>query len=96
MITSARSGLARSGNTRSGLSVSNIEGVTRDGNGAPLGGCIVHLFETSTDILRDTIISDEIGHFAFVTTPGVQYYMVAYLTGSPDVSGTTRHDLVGV
>jgi len=67
-----------------------ISGVTKDSAGAALGLCAVHLFDTGTDIEYAETISDASGNYSF-TVPGNSSanYMVAYLTGSPDVAGTT-------
>lgn len=74
-----------------------ISGVTRDNTGATLGSCVVDLFRTMDDVKVDTTTSDVSGNFFFYTVSGGQYYYaVAYKTGSPDVAGTTRQDLVGI
>lgn len=74
-----------------------ITGVTRDSSGAVLPGCIVRLYRTATDVIVDTVTSDGSGNYTFPNvTPGDTYYVVAYLTGSPDVAGTTVDTLVGV
>jgi hypothetical protein len=73
-----------------------ISGVTKDGTGAILPGCSVDLLRTVDDLLMERTTSDGSGNYSFVTVGvGEQYYVVAYLAGSPDVAGTTRNDLIG-
>lgn len=80
-----------------------ISGVTRDSTGAPLGYCTVRLFFTandsvsgrSADVEAAQTTSDANGNFSFTVQPGVSYYIVAYLAGSPDVAGATLNTLVG-
>lgn len=73
-----------------------ISGVTRDASGNPLGGCTVSLFSTATNVLREVVTSDANGNYTFsAINDGASYYAVAYLTGSPDVSGTSVNTLVG-
>jgi hypothetical protein len=76
-----------------------IAGVTRDGSRAPLPNCIVNLFYTGQvgagqDVLAATTRSDASGNYSFLIGPSLQCYVVAYLPGSPDVSGTTVDTLV--
>jgi hypothetical protein len=43
------------------------------------------------------VTSDGSGNYAFPNvTPQDAYYVVAYLAGSPDVSGTTLNTITGV
>jgi hypothetical protein len=75
-----------------------ISGVTRDAGGAPLGNCVVECFQTSTNALVDRFVSDAFGNFALtVAAPytGINYFLVAYKPGSPDVAGTTVNTLTG-
>ena len=76
-----------------------IFGVTKDSTGAVLGGCTVHLFRTADDSFVTQIVSDATtGAYRF-TQQGLSsqqfYYVVAYKTGSPDVTGTTINTIVG-
>lgn len=74
----------------------SIAGVTRAATGVPLGGCTVKLYRTATDELVETGVSDGSGVYSFATVgPGQNYYVVAYLPGSPDVAGTTVNTLAG-
>ena len=78
------------------ITPSFISGVTRNSAGDPLGFCTVNLFLTATNTLAASTISDANGVFNFPlisNTP--QYYMVAYLVGSPDVEGTTVNTVTG-
>ena len=75
----------------------SISGVTRDGAGAALGNCLVHLFQTSFDIEVAETVSDGSGAFSFsIGNNAGFFYIVAYKAGSPDVSGTTLNTLVAV
>lgn len=75
--------------------VFRIAGVTRNSAGAAIGLCQVQLFRTSDDVFFDEIQSDAAGNFEFrgASLP-TNYYLVAYLAGSPDVMGTTVNTLV--
>jgi hypothetical protein len=73
-----------------------ISGVTKDSAGAILGYCTVNLFDSPTNTLVQTIISDANGKYSFQVQPGKTFYIVAYKAGSPDVSGTTVNNLTGV
>lgn len=75
-----------------------LTGVTRDSTGAPLGSCAVKLFNTATDYNeQDGVSKASTGIYTFNVSDGAtQYYVVAYLPGSPDVAGTTKNNLVGV
>jgi hypothetical protein len=80
-----------------------IFGTCRDVNGTPVVGAIVKLFKTADlpspgkDIILDTVISDANGNYT-VTTPYYPdtHYIVEYKTGSPDIFGSSRNDLIGV
>jgi hypothetical protein len=73
-----------------------VSGLTKDSGGAPLGLCTVDLFNSATDIREQSVISDASGNYSFTVDPTMHYYCVAYLVGSPDVSGTTVNTLAGV
>lgn len=75
-----------------------IVGVTRDGARNPLPGCTVKLFFPTPDQLYQTIISDANGSYSFSVPndPNFDYFVRAYLSGSPDVFGTTASTLSGV
>jgi len=70
--------------------------VTRDAACTPLPFCTVHLFRTSDDVEVAQQVSDAAGNFDFTLFDDgtVQYYIVAYLAGAPDVAGTTLNTLV--
>ena len=72
-----------------------ISGVTRNGQGAILGSCVVHLFLTATDVLWAVTTSDASGNYSFTVPSGSSFYAVAYLVGSPDLAGTTVNTLAG-
>ncbi len=73
-----------------------ISGITRDANDAVLPGVTVELFDTATDQKVLSAISDANGAYRFDVTGGHTFYAIAYLTGSPDVAGTTVNTLTGV
>ena len=72
-----------------------ISGVTRDSTGAALGNCTVHFFRAADDLAIAQTTSDANGVFSTYVPAGVQYYIIAYLPGSPDVAGTTVNTLTG-
>lgn len=72
-----------------------ISGRTLDAASAVLPSCTVKLFRTRDDLLVDQAVSDGLGGYAFSVSAAESYYVVAYLPGSPDVSGTTLNTLVG-
>jgi hypothetical protein len=71
-----------------------ITGVTKDANGTALPNCVVRLYYTLGDSLAGVTTSDASGAFSFSIGPSLTCYIVAYLPGSPDVSGTTVNTLV--
>lgn len=78
--------------------VATITGVTRDNAGVILGGCVVELYETATDISLFKTTSDaSTGAFNFICArfSPATHYIVAYKAGSPDKAGTTVNTLVG-
>lgn len=72
-----------------------IRGYSRDSGGAVLANAIVQAFVTSSDAAQVAVTSAADGFFAAPTEtiPGVQHYLVAYKTGSPDVAGSTVNTL---
>ncbi len=71
-------------------------GITRDVAGAALGSCVVQLFRTSDDLLMDQQTSDLLGNYTVYSYDNAQHYIIAYLAGSPDVTGATVNTLTGV
>ena len=71
-------------------------GVSRDQYGAPLGGVTCSLFLTATKAWIMDIVSDTNGAFLLQSfySPDT-HFIVFYKSGSPDVFGTTRQNLVG-
>lgn len=78
--------------------VAQISGFTRDSTGAILGGCVVELYATATDVALYKTTSDATtGAFTF-TSAGfspLTHYIVAYKAGATDVAGTSINTLVG-
>lgn len=73
-----------------------IFGTTKDGAGAALGGCTVHLFRTVDDVEMGIVVSDGSGNYEFRSASlSTQYYVLAYKPGSPDLAGTTLNTLIG-
>ena len=81
--------------TRGCLGRFGVVGVTRDSYGSPLGGVTVKLYQTSSDLMVASVVSDPLGNYT-VTTPFYpdQHYLVFYKSGSPDVFGTSVNTLV--
>ena len=73
-----------------------ITGTTRDSAGAALGGVTVQLFNTSTGLLVQTVVSDAGGWFSIGDPNAVACFMDGYLAGAPDRSGTTLNTITGV
>lgn len=84
--------------------VKRINGFTKDSAGNILGSCAVHLFLTADDaggVYRgdqemDQTTSDVNGFYEVFTPLSGNHYLVAYKSGSPDKTGGTRNDVVGV
>lgn len=72
-----------------------ISGITRNAASAPLAGVTVDLFDTATNQLVLSTVSDAGGNYTFNVTGQHTFYAVAYLAGSPDVAGTTVNTLTG-
>lgn len=73
-----------------------LSGVSRDSSGNPLGSCTLELYDTATNTLRGTAVSDSAGNFDLQSNINAAHYIVAYKAGSPDVSGTTVNTLIPV
>ena len=71
-----------------------LTGITKDSLGANLGGCTVDCFVTGTDQFVTTTISDGSGNFTLLPPVSGPFYLVAYLSGVPDVAGTTVNTLI--
>lgn len=72
-----------------------ITGVTKDSSGVALGSCTVRLFNTATNLLEQTTVSDASGNYSFTVDKTQTYYEVSYKAGAPDVAGTTVNTLAG-
>ena len=78
-----------------------ITGITKDSTGAALGNCTVELFDTNTDIRKDSVVSNASGNYITQIPKGLSqiqdttWYLVAYKAGSFDVAGTTVNTLRG-
>ena len=73
-----------------------ISGVTVDVSAAPLGSCVVKLFETATDLLVQQVTSNATtGAYSFTVDPNKTYYTVQYKAGSSDVYGSSLNTLAG-
>src|ERR1041385_6586124 len=77
------------------MSTYTLSGTTNRGaDGVLLPSCDVHLFDTATDTEQGQTTSDASGAWSVSTlTSAGPYYAVAYLVGSPDLSGTTLNTL---
>ncbi len=67
-----------------------LVGITRDSTGAALGGVTVKAFDSLTDQLVDSVVSDANGNFAVCASfgPSTQLYCWAFKAGTP-VEGAT-------
>lgn len=73
----------------------NISGVTRNSSGAALANCTVKLFNQATNQLEQSGVSDASGNYSFTVDKAAVWLVLAYLSGSPDVAGTTVNTLAG-
>jgi hypothetical protein len=72
-----------------------IGGVTRDSTGAPLGSVEVKVIRTEDNLLIGQVISDPgTGAWTLQLWAGGPFFLVEYLTGSPDRAGTSVRTLV--
>ena len=72
-----------------------VTGVTRDAAGQVLGGCMVRLFDTITNLPVGDYVSRSDGQYS-IKAPGLgSYYAVAYLDGGTPVMGATVNTIVG-
>lgn len=73
-----------------------LKGVAVDASDAPLQGVNLQAFRTSDDAFAGyEVQSRSDGSYDLPTNfPGVNHYIVAYLSGSPDRAGTTVNTLV--
>lgn len=71
-----------------------LRGQCKDATGASISGATVQGFVTSTDVFVGETTSDSQGYYELGTVyPATNHYLVAYKTGSPDISGTTVNTL---
>lgn len=74
-----------------------LTGTTRNAGGGPLGGVAVQAIRQDGSSCDGTATSDGLGYYEVaVANPSGTYKVDAYLTGSPDVAGTTTNNLVPV
>jgi len=71
-----------------------VSGVTKDSTGAALGGCTVKLFNSATNIMEQTVISDASGNFSFNVNKTQTWYLVSFKAGAPEVAGVSNNALV--
>lgn len=73
-----------------------LKGLCVDTTDAPLSGVNVQAFRTSDDAFAGYEVQSRTDGSYDLATPyvGVNHYVVAYLTGSPDRAGTTLNTLV--
>ncbi len=72
-----------------------VTGTTRNSRGGILPSVVVSLFTTSTEALISTTTADTNGSFAFTSlASNGPVFMVGYLSGTPDVAGTTLNNIV--
>lgn len=78
------------------MSTWTLSGVTRNLRGQPLGLVTVDIFDTATNTIQGTTVSDGGGNYTVTLNTGANCFAVGYLAGSPDVAGTTLNTLVPV
>lgn len=61
----------------------------------PVAGAIVLLFRTSDRLLVEESLSDANGYYELYSPHNSAHFIMAYLTGSPNIQGTTINSLVG-
>jgi hypothetical protein len=72
-----------------------IMGRVADSSGNPIGGAVVRGFRSSNNMFVRETKSDSNGMYELGTEfAGEQHYLVAYVSGSPDIAGTTVNTLV--
>lgn len=76
-----------------------LNGITVDGTGTPVGGVRVIVYQsgwryvqTGEKIIAEAV-SDGSGNFSFLVR-NIDYQLVGYKVGSPDLGGVTRQDVV--
>ena len=72
-----------------------IAGTTRDVYGQPLPFVTVKLYQTATDLVQSSIVSDGNGNFLLTTALyGQSHYLVFYKAGTPDIFATSKNTLL--
>ncbi len=75
-------------------SMLKFRGVTRNSSGVALGGGVVGVFLTSTNLALRQVTADASGYFEVPSEyANVNHYLVGYKPGTPDVAGTTLNTL---
>ena len=75
-----------------------ISGISRDKDGAALGNCRVMIFRTALDPAVQAFVgettSDGSGNWSYTIMESGAFFLVEYLTGSPDRAGTSVNTIV--
>ncbi len=72
-----------------------INGQTLASNGAVLTGVLVEGFLTSNNMFVGSVFSNSLGNYTLPTIfASNTHYLIAYMSGSPDIAGTTVNTLV--
>lgn len=71
-------------NTIVGRTALNIDGLTKDQNGAPLPGALVRLFRTDTNLLRGQSCSNSAARYSLSPYDATAHYVVAFLPATAD------------
>lgn len=64
-------------------------GYTRDQYGSAVGFCTVRCFNTATNALVATVISDGNGYYIATTPYSDAHYLVVHKSGSPEIAGAS-------
>jgi hypothetical protein len=72
-----------------GYSSLRLTGTSFDASGAPLANCVVKCFDTTSDLLVGSTVSDISGNWVIYPNTIGPYYFVEYKAGGTDVFGTS-------
>ena len=82
-----------------------VRGLTRDNNGSPLGNCQIFVLDVSRMVVNPAInsnpviatgMSDNNGNYSLQVSGNVNYQIIGYLPGSPDVGGITIDSILPI
>ncbi len=72
-----------------------LSGVTRNAHGATLASVTVDVFDEASETFLGTSVSDSGGNYSVtLSASSTGVFAVGYLSGTPDVAGTTLNNLI--